>query len=315
MSTRHLMIWAVLAAAALACGPARPACAGLVGLYTFEGNVNDVSGNGYDATTVNNVSYAPGYEGQAGVFDGSTSFADLPFAISRVFAPSVTIGAWVNAAAITPPPNTRHQILSGDSGGYGRSLTIDSRGFGGGDTGVSSYSAFAGSTGVLPGSAASPFQGWVFVAATYQGAERVVRLQVGDQTFVRTMAGTGGTANPLRIGALPVGAEFFNGQIDNAFVFSGALSASQLKTIRDNGATGIQQVAASLAGPPTSYQAAVQSEPSLISYYTFDNDSVATGQSPRLHVDHRHPRVRSRLRRRQGCDVRRNVTGQLRGGL
>jgi len=66
------------AVAPQAVNPADPGTAGLVALYTMDGNVQDTSGKNYNGTIRGDASYEPGYSGQALVFNGTNAYVDLP---------------------------------------------------------------------------------------------------------------------------------------------------------------------------------------------------------------------------------------------
>jgi hypothetical protein len=80
---------------------------GGVALYQLNGNANDVSGN-YNGTA-SNVTYGTGVFGQAGVFNGSSSYVDLPnLGISGSQARTVSL--WVKLNSI--PPSSVDQLYS-----------------------------------------------------------------------------------------------------------------------------------------------------------------------------------------------------------
>ncbi len=207
-----------------------PSSAAPVGLYEFEGNGDDSSGFGNDATSLTAGFVPGGVQGQAADFTPN-QFVELPLNINPGVAPRVTIGAWVNVDVV----GTRGTILSSDNGGFDRGLNIDDRD-GGGGTGTSTYSTFTGSGGVLPGTPASPADGFVFVAATYNQLTGQVDLNVDGSTFSR--AATSGVSDTItRVGLRPANNEPLDGQVDNVFFFNTALSSSEVEAIRSGGST------------------------------------------------------------------------------
>ena len=66
------------AVAPQAVSPADPGTAGLVALYTMDGNAQDSSGKNYHGTINGTTSYEPGYAGQALVLNGTNAYVDLP---------------------------------------------------------------------------------------------------------------------------------------------------------------------------------------------------------------------------------------------
>jgi hypothetical protein len=68
---------------------------GGVALYQLNGDATDVSGN-YDGTATN-VTYGTGVFGQAGVFNGTSSYIDLP-SNSLNFLTTYSMSAWINSS-------------------------------------------------------------------------------------------------------------------------------------------------------------------------------------------------------------------------
>lgn len=83
-----------------------------VALYQLNGNANDVSGN-YNGTA-SNVTYGTGVFGQAGVFNGSSSYIDTPLNINNIVSnvndrtQDLTFSCWFKANSI---PSVDGQIL------------------------------------------------------------------------------------------------------------------------------------------------------------------------------------------------------------
>ena len=206
---------------------------GLVGFYTFEGNARDVSGNGNHATFNGATLTASGFEGQAYDFTGtSTSHIVLPININASSKSLLTMGAWVHADTATG----LRGILSQDNGGFDRALGIDNRG---GCSGSWCFGAFTGS-GVIAGPVASTSQ-WVFLAVRYNQGTGAVRLNVNTtQTSAVGTAGPGVTN--LTVGRNPSFSEFFDGRIDNVFVYDEFLSDARIEEIRTGGAAAISGV-------------------------------------------------------------------------
>lgn len=194
-----------------------------VAFYDFEGNINDVSGNGNHGTS-STAGFGAGFEGQGLDIDPG-EVAVVPTILRPGFAPRVTIGTWVDVDAV----GTRGTILSTDTGGFDRGLNIDSRG-----NGTNSYTAFTGSGQVLPGPPASPGDGFVFMAATFDQVNGQVTLNVDGN--VSTRAATQGDAqNFMRIGLHAFAGEPLDGQVDNVFVYNSVLTNDEIEAIRTGG--------------------------------------------------------------------------------
>ena len=219
----HLLV--VLTTTALlsgsACVMATP-----IGLYAFEGNANDVSGNANNGVVTGALSFDTGTEGMGLDNDPTiTNFVNLPLNIRPGVAPRMTIGVFVDADAI----DNRDTILSADNGGFDRTLTIDDR------SGATRYSAFTGSGGVLGGDAANVADGFVFVAAVYDQVNQTVRLHTNGNNFTANNVTQGDSHAVTRVGSNISFAESIDGSLDNVFVFNHALSVSEVEAIRTGG--------------------------------------------------------------------------------
>ncbi len=206
-----------------------PLHAGLVGFYSFDGNANDLSGNGNHGAVFGASQTAGGYEGQAYDFDGNDDRITLPVNINPSARPQLTIGAWVLADTATG----LRGILSHDDGGYDRGLMLDYRGA----CGSYCFSSFTGS-GVLAGPPATTGN-WVFLAARYdQAGAGTVTLNVGGNKYTTT--GTFGSGfSSLSVGMNPGFGHYFDGRIDNVFIYDEFLSDARLDEIRLGGASAI----------------------------------------------------------------------------
>lgn len=206
--------------------------ADLIGYYTFEGNINDVSGNG------NHGSFGPvaptltgnGYQGSAYQFGtgGTNTFITLPIDINPGVMPQVTFGAWVNADL----NDLRRGIISQDTGNYDRTLDLDDRGP---SSAASDYCVFAGpvTQGICSGAATT--NQWVFLAARYNATTGDIAITVnGTHTTGSGLPENNGTSL-LYVGRNPTFDLPFAGRIDNVFVFNEYLTNAQLDDIRRNG--------------------------------------------------------------------------------
>jgi len=202
----------------------------IAAFYPFDGDANDAGTAGNDPTYVHNISYGTGHDGQAAVFDGS-GYIDIPVDIGASSAPEITFGAWVDAGA----DSQRQAILSHDNCCFDRQLGIDNRTMDGGTAGWS-WAAFAGDYGneVLNSGAEIKTDGsWQFVAVRYDGSE--VTLFVDDQAFVANDRTADGESL-ARIGGNPNYDHYFQGKIDNLFLYTDALTDTEIRHIRDFGA-------------------------------------------------------------------------------
>jgi hypothetical protein len=201
----------------------------LLSLYRFDDPANaglDSSGRGATAENFGAIFGRGGYQDGAALFDG-TGYLRSPVDVSVEALPRLTWGAWVKPSSTNPI----RAVLSADDGGYDRDIDIDYRG-----NGVPEWSAFTGNGVVGSGVAPSPTE-WVFVAAVYDQTQAVMTLYVGD-TAVTATTSFGQSFNFFDIGHNPGSGEFFEGAIDNVFVYGDALTPSQMADIRTQGFSG-----------------------------------------------------------------------------
>lgn len=230
MKSRRLGWWLGAGLLALVLG-ATSANATLVAFYPFEGNASDASGNGNNGTVYNGAALtASGYEGQAYDFDGANDYISIPVNLNPSVFPKMTMGAWANTDVV----NAIRAIISHDNGGYDRTLNVDWRGPGSGYR----YSAFTGSGVTSAGPDPAPIGEWVFVAARYDDVANTLTLDVGTSRItVSANPGAGNTT--ARIGSNPCCGEYFNGRIDNVFIYNELLTDAQIDAIRTGGENAI----------------------------------------------------------------------------
>jgi probable HAF family extracellular repeat protein len=210
--------------------------AGLQAYYPFSGNAQDVSGHGYDGQVFGATLTNQGYWGQAYSFNGIDNYIMARLDISPSQQWDVTMGAWVKAAA------TADSVLLGNNSVSGRAIGIT-----GGN-----WSAFFGpddghwlqADPVVPGD-------WVFLAASYDQTAQTLKFYVNDKVYTKTGATLFlNDGEPyLRIGAqkdVGFGGMFFNGVIDEVFIFNGVLSDAQIAAIRTRGVPLSGKIAAIL---------------------------------------------------------------------
>jgi len=204
----------------------------LLGFYPLDGSACDASGNGRNGTATNGaMPVNDGIENGAYRFDPTDTVGDfisVPVDINPSAQPKLTMGLWARSNS-----TSGGTALSHDSGGFDRTIDIDFRG---GGTGWSAFSGTGGVLGFVPVQTGE----WTFLAAVYDQVAATVTLYVEDKIF--TESGTLGAGNTsLRIGSNPFG-DFFNGSIDNVFVFGSALGAAQIDEIRRDRSAGIIRI-------------------------------------------------------------------------
>jgi len=195
--------------------------------YPMEGNIQDATGNGNNATQVNNVSYVPGKIGVlAAQFSGNAnSYAVIPLSISNSF----TITGWVKTTATGGVGNGQwwngQGIVDGEVPGavadFGLTLIGSHAAFGIGnpDTTITS------TTAINDGQ-------WHHLAAEWNNLTGAMALYVDGQLQATTIGPTGTRTAPpsLRLGSIQAGypGGFLAGTLDDVRLFGRTLSAAEV---------------------------------------------------------------------------------------
>jgi hypothetical protein len=203
--------------------------ASVIGFYSFNGNVNDSSGNSNNGTVNGNVTYtnnAP-FGGAALTFDGSSrsNFVTVPIDSQTTAHPTETFGGWFYVPSTVTVTN--QGLISNDNCCYDRTLDLDTR------NGGLQYSAFIG-TGVVGGGQVSLNQ-WVFVAVSYNNPAGTYILQVGTNQVTGVTAFDSSDVPSTYLGLNPNFDAPFRGEMADVFFYNTALSGSQLANIQQNG--------------------------------------------------------------------------------
>jgi hypothetical protein len=219
----------------------QPANAALIALYQFDDATNlgrDTSGAGNHATNFGVNSTIAGYQNGAALFVGQ-SWLTAPVNVGPTSRPSMTWGAWAK-----PSPNSAgiQTVLSNDNGGYDRQISATSMGW------SSNWSTFTGN-GVLNSGVQPSTTDWTFLAAVYDQAQRSVTLYVNGQAVSATTS-FGGAPDSFTIGRNLTYLEYFQGSMDNVFVYDEALSADRIAQIRS---VGFPAVAPSAVPEPATW--------------------------------------------------------------
>ena len=208
---------------------------GLKAFFPLNGDAMDVSGNDRHGQVHRARIVTRGFEGKAYYFYQTGSYIQAPVYINPDEYPRLTMGAWVRVPEQVLAEPAVRMVLSCDNGGYDRGFGLDYRGetFG--------WSAFCGDKAVLGALPVTPGK-WTFVAVVYNQlagrGQGTVRLYVDNQV----LSGTGILGNGLdyiHIGGNPTYGEYFEGYIDNVFIFDWALSPKEINYIRRNRASGV----------------------------------------------------------------------------
>jgi hypothetical protein len=146
-----------------------------------------------------------------------------PFDPNPTALPSMTWGAWVKPSATNPI----RTVLSADDSGYNRDSNIGNRG-------GSTWSVFTGSS-VIGSDVTPSTSGWTFLAASYDQSSRTMIFYVNVTSTTITNTSFGSSFGYFDIGHNPDYGEYFNGSIDNVFVYNQALTSTQIAAIQSSG--------------------------------------------------------------------------------
>jgi hypothetical protein len=247
---RNIAFIALIAVAAtLLAHPAQAAT--LVGWYQFNdpGNLGrDSSGNHNDGTIYND-GIPPAYSSSASIegagsaffngtfnqqnfnFEGGGGRIDVPINTGPVAMPDMSWGAWVKATLV----DYGRYVLSSDQYNGGRTIGVDNRAADNVAAIVGNQSPWVYNTGV-----AAPIGDWIFIGAVYRNdfyspGVGDLTMYVGNQIFSSITTHINNTSpSYTSIGGDAARERYWNGLIDNVFIFDGALSQSEMNAIINN---------------------------------------------------------------------------------
>lgn len=206
---------------------------GLLAHFDFEDSLTDTVGN-VSAAPFGQPQFGTGHTGKGIVLDNE-DFLRVPLDVTQNALPRMSWGAWVNPSRVYIEDGYSLQVLCTDDknpADFDRSLTADPR-----DSGDKiQWAAFRGDQPAGVGSTGVDAKAdtWTFIAATYDDATSTMTLYVNDTQ--RRMATNFTSGHEFfDIGHNPGFGEFFDGTIDDVFVFNRTLSGNEIASIRDNG--------------------------------------------------------------------------------
>ncbi len=236
-----------LGAAKLNTTPTANLTSGLVGYWTFDGKdtpwtsssagtATDRSGNGNTGTLTNmsqSTSIVPGKVGQALNFDGTDDYVIASGnPVSLQLTTAFTLSGWIKASTNTSDYRT---IVSRENTATDRNywLALDT------GTGILSLRfSVAGVAKTFTSSVALADNSWHHVVATYNGS--FVNIYSDGVSVMTPVAQSGSIDNPaatsLRIGT-QLSTRYFIGTIDEVRVYNRALSATEVQSLYDLGAS------------------------------------------------------------------------------
>lgn len=204
---------------------------GLVAYYAFSNNVNDSTGSNNATSTA--LTYGSGIIGQAGVFDGATSYVSVPNPAS-FRAAQFTVAAWVKTSSAAESDVFHSWDIAGGPSYLGFELRLLS----GAMRTVVGNGGFTYSAGAATNLSNNS---WHHVVVVVNGTGLQAFVDGASDFYSATYAQpTYNTNNRVRIGTDEyqpgLFANFFNGSIDEVGYWSRALTAQEITLLYNNGA-------------------------------------------------------------------------------
>lgn len=205
---------------------------GLVAEYKFENTAQDSSGNGFHGTLNGATSFGAGRVDAAAInfTGGDNCYVEIPNPLGNDF--SIAFWVMTSATAATGQWWSGQGLVDGEVPGqtndFGVALVGNKAAFGIGNPDTTITSSTAINDGL-----------WHHVVAARNSTTGSMLLYVDGVLRAAGAGPTGTRATPtvLRIGGLQSGWNFFNGAIDEVRLYNYALSASEVKTLANLGAT------------------------------------------------------------------------------
>ncbi|MFA5061912.1 MAG: LamG domain-containing protein [Patescibacteria group bacterium] len=244
--------------------PAKSLTNGLVGWWTFDGmdttasTANAKNGLGNNGTRMGTTSLVRGKIGQAIKLDGLSGQINAGSASGFGSTESHTFSAWINAKALGADADWPC-IISRDNTGVGTDLLIYNQKI--------SFLYNGGAAAVFGNSPLS-LNKWYFISVVYDASTNKATFYVNgllDVTSNALGSWNSGSA-PLYIGSYQGSTHFFNGSIDDARIYSRALSATEIQQLYKQGGGVINKTDLIKA----------QLRTGLVGQWTFDGLSVTS---------------------------------------
>jgi hypothetical protein len=200
--------------------------------YPFDGNANDASGNGYNAT-LNGGSYVTGQIGQAVSLNGSSNYVSLPSGIVSNLG-DFSIATWVY---LNSSSSWNRVFDFGTGTSVNMFLTPQN-----GSTNAVRFAITTGGNGSeqqITGSSALPTGTWTHVAVTKSGNTGRLYVngsQVGSNSSMTLSPSGLGNTNQNWLGRSQYSSDpYLNGRIDDFRIYNRALSASEVSNLASGG--------------------------------------------------------------------------------
>lgn len=186
--------------------------------------------------------FVPGEVGQALILNGTAQYMATELDVQPSALPETTWEAWVYPTRLNH--GSRQQVLSADSGSYGRSVLIEAH--------TTNFAVFTG-TGVWQPTLATTNE-WQHIAVVF--TTNNVEFYRNGVRFSYNKAPTPRVSNNrLQIGRNASYGEYFQGLVDEVAVYNQALTADAIQALHAAGSAGKCKSGSGLADLAVSLQA------------------------------------------------------------
>lgn len=190
-----------------------------IAFYAFEGNADDLTGNGHDGELVGDaIGFASGRVGEALRNEGPDSYVEIPHAEALSLTTGYTIAAWVRAGA--GDALTRDIIGKGQGGAYLLRIGLGS------SSPISAYGGPCASAPTPPPSLAAG--DWHHIAWTWDGETMRSYIDGEEIAAEPCTASMSSTDEPLYLLRNTGPGYWLDGELDELAIFDHARTAAEI---------------------------------------------------------------------------------------
>lgn len=198
-----------------------------IAAYTFDGNVNDLSGN-YNGTATS-ITYSAGKYGQAADFNGSSSKVELPSALSdgsTTVANCISFWFNVGAEVTSSTPNNEIMNFAQSSSNFGKIALGSTTGNFTGET----FSVTSDVTNQYTYMTSNIPAGWNHAVVQWNSSNTKWDIYINGNAQSTSTFGTNQQGNwALKFGNRST--LYYTGKLDQVRIFNKSLSASEVTTV------------------------------------------------------------------------------------
>lgn len=220
------------------------AATGIEAWYRAEGNARDSASN-HDGTLLNGVTFTSSFSGRAFKFDGVDDYVQVPDSPSLDPTAQASLAAWVYFNQT--PTEAGHPMAIITKSGFGKDLDLQAFG-----DQFFFHIAQGGNTINVASTTRIQKNRWYHVVGTYVANDRIQIYVNGalENTLLISGITRQTNGNPLTIGEnFTFRGRLFNGLIDEAQLYTRALTATDVRSVYSSGISGSCLVPLSINTP------------------------------------------------------------------